>query len=178
LSIIDLATNTITATIPLSGRARARAINQAGTDAYVTTGNDLSIIDLATNTVTATVGFGDPGEVVLNPAGTYAYVTDFALSGSVSIIDLATNTVIATISGSYPAGLAINPAGTDAYVTNYYNGTVSVIVLFLADVDLSVSGPSHAADETTFTENVTVTNNGPSTATDVVTNVYIPPASP
>ena len=81
---------------------------------------------------TITVG-SNPQGVAINPAGTYAYVTN-AGDDTVSKINLANDTTAATITISAPSvndvpqDIAINPAGTFAYVTNYY-GTVSKINL-------------------------------------------------
>ena len=78
--------------------------------------------------VTSTIGVGSqPSGVAVNPAGTFAYVTNEG-SGTVSVIDTSTNLVTSTIGvGSEPSGVAVNPAGTLAYVTNFGSGTVSVI---------------------------------------------------
>lgn len=43
-----------------------------------------------------------------------------------------------------------------------------------ADLSVTISGPSAAADGSSFTETITVDNHGPSTATDIVTGVAIP----
>jgi DNA-binding beta-propeller fold protein YncE len=45
-------------------------------------------------TIIATISVGAPYAVAVNPAGTYAYVTN-AADGTLSVIDLATNTVTA-----------------------------------------------------------------------------------
>lgn len=51
-------------------------------------GDSVSVINLATNTVSATIGVGSlPSRVAVNPAGTFAYVTN-SRSNSVSVIAL------------------------------------------------------------------------------------------
>jgi YVTN family beta-propeller protein len=70
--------------------------------------------------------------VAINPAGTFAYVSNRGTTGpgSVSKIDLATNTVAAMITvGRLPNGVAINPAGTFAYVSSYGSNSVSKIAI-------------------------------------------------
>ena len=68
-----------------------------------------------------------PIGVAINPAGTFAYVTN-EIGNSVSVINTATNAIAATIPvGSMPNGIVINPAGTLAYVANSLSNTVSVI---------------------------------------------------
>jgi YVTN family beta-propeller protein len=126
---IDLATDTVVATITAGSSPSGVAINPAGTFAYVTNvlSNTVSKIDLATDTVVTTIPVGKvPGRLAINPAGTFAYVAN-GYSLSVSKINLATDTVVATIElGTQPTDVAINPAGTFIYVTNFF-GTVSKI---------------------------------------------------
>jgi YVTN family beta-propeller protein len=130
VSVIDTATNTLTATVPVESYPIGVAVNPTGTQIYVTNrGSDVvSVIDAATNTVTATVPAGSaPNGVAVNPAGTKIYVTNLG-SNSVSVIDTATNTLKATVPvGISPFGIAVNLAGTKAYVSNAGEGTVSVI---------------------------------------------------
>jgi len=132
VSKINLATDTVVATITVGNNPWGVAINPAGTFAYVTNGSSGSVskINLATDTVVATITVGGgPYGVAINPAGTFAYVTTSG-SDSVSKINLATDTVDATITvGNNPRGVAINPAGTFAYVTNLGSGSVSKINL-------------------------------------------------
>jgi len=82
------------------------------------------------DTVVATITVGtSPESVAIDPAGTFAYVTN-TNSASVSKINLATDTVVATITvGSSPRGVAIDPAGTFAYVTNLGSRSISKIDL-------------------------------------------------
>ncbi|MEU6216730.1 YncE family protein [Streptomyces sp. NPDC047022] len=60
VSVVDTATNTVTATIPVGGGPTGVAITPQGTRAYVTKAfsNDVSVIDTTTNTVTATIPVG------------------------------------------------------------------------------------------------------------------------
>ena len=130
VSVIDAATNTLIATVPVESSPVGVAITPDGTKAYVANrGSDIvSVIDTATNTVTAMVNVGSgPTGVVVTPDGKKAYVTN--LYGSdVSIIDTATNTVTATVPvGDYPFGVAITPDGAKVYVSNAGSSTVSVI---------------------------------------------------
>ena len=104
------------------------------------------MLDTAINSVIATVTVGaNPAGLVVNPAGTRAYVANNS-SGTVSVIDTATNTVTATVTvGSFPIGVAVNPAGTRVYVANLL-GTASVIdtatntVIATVTVGLGASG--------------------------------------
>ena len=57
VSIIDTATNTVIATVPVSNSPMGVAVTPDGTKVYVTNSdsNDVSVINTTTNTVTATV---------------------------------------------------------------------------------------------------------------------------
>ena len=100
----------------------------------------------AADTNVATINVGSrPFDVAINPAGTFAYVSNY-LDGSVSKINLSTDTVVATIDlgGYLPLDVTINSAGTFAYVTNSF-GKVSKINLstdtVVATIDLQQSWP-------------------------------------
>ena len=119
VSVIDTATNTVVATVPVGVQPFGVAITPDGTRAYVADANclpfcgsgRLSVIDTASNTVVATipVGVGSSG-VATTPDGTRVYVTN-QISNTVSVIDSATNTVVATVPvGVDPLGVAITPA--------------------------------------------------------------------
>jgi YVTN family beta-propeller protein len=130
LSVIDTATNTVVATVPVGRGPQGVAVNPAGSLVYVTNNgsNTISIIDTATNEVTATVPVGvGPFGVAVNPAGSRVYVTS-RVNNTVSVLDTATNRVIATVPvGNSPQGVAVNPAGTLVYVANRNQNTVSII---------------------------------------------------
>ena len=115
VSVIDTATNTVVATVPVGVNPSGIAITPDGTRAYTANGftgasNTVSVMETATNTVVATITVGEgPSWVAITPDGTRAYVTDFGF-GSVSVIDTATNTVdelIRVIGG--PVGVAFTP---------------------------------------------------------------------
>jgi YVTN family beta-propeller protein len=130
VSVIDPATNTVTATIPVGLGPIKIALSPDGARAYVanTRSNSVSVIDTTTNTAVATVTVGaNPVDLAVTPDGAHAYVTN-AGSNTVSVIDTTTETVVATIPvGRAPASLAITADGTRAYVTNTGASTVSVI---------------------------------------------------
>jgi YVTN family beta-propeller protein len=91
VSVINLATNTVTATITVGDSSSGIAVDPAGTFAYVANYDDdsVSVIDLSDNTVltpTIAVGAG-PFSIVVNPAGTFAYVAN-DVGDSVSVITL------------------------------------------------------------------------------------------
>ncbi len=130
VSVINTATNTVVATIPVGTYPYSVAINPAGTRVYVTnySTNNVSVIDTATNTVVATVAVGtNPFGVTINPEGTLAYVLNIG-AATISIIDTVTNTVKATVPGnSQPTGIAFHPSGAYYAVTNANFNQVSII---------------------------------------------------
>jgi len=115
VSVIDTATNTLIATIPVGVAPFELTITPDGTRAYVTNSSldtdSISVIDTTTNTVIATIGsFFLPNGVAITPDGLRVYVPNFGNS-TVSVIDTITNTTIATIPvGANPIGIAVMPA--------------------------------------------------------------------
>ncbi len=130
VSVINLATNTVTATISVGTYPYAVSASADGTKVYVTidTGSTVNVINTATNTISAVIPVGtEPYGVCVSPDGSKVYTANAWVS-SVSVINTATNTVSATITvGTGPWNLAVNPSGSKLYVTNYSDGTVSVI---------------------------------------------------
>ncbi len=144
ISVIDISSNTVVATLNLGGLAASPvgvAITPDGKHAYVpNTGGYVSVIDTSSNTVTTQVsvpgiGISQVG-IAITPDGKHAYVTEWGPSGSnpVAVIDTSSNTVVANIPVGIGAdGVAISPDGSRAYVavvTNTIgsgNGIVSVI---------------------------------------------------
>jgi YVTN family beta-propeller protein len=142
VSVINTATNTVTATVPVGRDPYGIAVSPDGTKAYVTNQaiNTVSIIDIPTNKVTSKVKVGNyPWGIAVNPAGTKVYVANCD-SNTVSVIDTATNTVKATVSvGKWPAGVAVNPSGTKVYVTNILSNDLSIIDATTNTVKTTVS---------------------------------------
>ncbi|RXS80938.1 hypothetical protein EST92_16715 [Streptomyces sp. TM32] len=147
VSVIDLTTHTVIATIPIPGASNCIGVvvSPDGSKVYVVNvnGSSVSVINTATNTITNTItGFGvNPVEIALNPAGSKAYVTN-NLSTSVSVVDTATNTITNTIAvGNLPWGVAFSSDGTKAYVVNGGDGTLSVIDTASETVTATIPGP-------------------------------------
>src|SRR5204862_426098 len=130
VSVIDTASNTVTATVPVGTFPNGVAVTPDGAHVYVANVLDgtVSVIDTASNTVTATVPVGlFPFGVAVTPDGAHVYVANQG-GGNVSVIATASNTVTATVTvGPSPTGVAVTPDGTRVYVANDSGGTVSVI---------------------------------------------------
>ncbi|WP_292381693.1 PKD domain-containing protein [Methanosarcina sp. UBA289] len=151
ISVIDTATNKVTATISVGSNPIGVVIDPNGTKIYVVNAysNDVSIIDTATNKITATVPVGSyPQGVAVSPNGKKVYVVN-RNSKNVSVIDTGANTVVSTLNtGKYPEGVAVSPDGKKIYVTNYGDNTVSVIDTATKAVIATVSvgkGPKEIA---------------------------------
>jgi serine/threonine-protein kinase len=136
VSVLDTATNQMSAPIPIKAGTDRVAITPDGRHAYLSNnvaegdagGGIISVLDTTTKSITATIPVNKPADIAITPDGGHAYVTENAAAGAVSVIDTATNTVATRIPvGAKPDGVAITPDGRYAYVTNQNSNTVSVI---------------------------------------------------
>jgi YVTN family beta-propeller protein len=95
VSVINTATNTVTATIPIGVvEPNAVAVSPDGSKVYVTIpgSNTVLVIDTATNTVIATIPVGRaPQGVAVSPDSSKVYVANPG-DDTVSVIATATNT--------------------------------------------------------------------------------------
>ena len=130
VTVINMATNGVTATIPVGASPYGVAASGDGKWVYIAnnTGNSVSVINTATLAVQATIRVGQsPYGMVLNPAGTTLYVSN-SLSNTVSVINTVADSVTATLTvGTGPAGIAVSPDGSRIYVANKGSASVSVI---------------------------------------------------
>jgi YVTN family beta-propeller protein len=134
VAVIDTATNTVTATIPVVGSISV-AVSPDGTKVYIPNrGNHVAVVDAVTNAVITSTGFINGGlfGVSVTPDGRKVFVANYA-ANTVSVIDTATNMVITTIPvGSDPLafGIFIQPAprftGTPGKA-NCYGRSVSAL---------------------------------------------------
>src|SRR2546421_3829070 len=121
VSVINTASNSVVAVVPVGVQPLQAAISPDGAFAYVTdsgwflSNNDVSVISTADNTVMTTIPVGRfPVGVAFTPNGALAYVAN-QNSNDVSVIDTATRTVVATIAvGVNPWGVAVTPHGAFA----------------------------------------------------------------
>ncbi len=131
LSIIDIADNTVVATLNVGTNPFGVAVYPDGSKAYVTNlspPEEVKIISAATHTISGSVPIGNrPAGMAIQPDGSFLYVTS-RNNGTVSVIDTATNTVVDTITvGAGASFAAINPEGTFVYVSNSDANNISVI---------------------------------------------------
>lgn len=150
LSVVDLAANTVVATVPVGDFPQGVAVNPAGTAVYVanTASSEFTVIDTVTlMATTVPAGPGTTG-VAIHPDGTRIYLSNPNWSGegtsTVSVVDRATNTIIDEIlCGNGSCGIQVHPAGKKAYVANAFDGTIAVF-----DTD------THKVIDTIFLETV------------------------
>ncbi|MBF6088534.1 protein kinase domain-containing protein [Nocardia cyriacigeorgica] len=117
VSVIDTATNTVVATIPVGPNPGGVAVDPARGTLYVTDRDErtVTLIDTGTRAAVASIPVGfDPVSVIVDPDAPTVYV----IGGSdVSVIDTGTRTVTATIpvdSGTRKA--ALDPGADTLYV--------------------------------------------------------------
>ena len=101
VSVIDNATLTVIATIPVGKRPWHVAITPDGAWAYVSNSQSksVSVIDTGTRSVVKTLAVGaGPFFSAIDPSGSKLYVSN-SEGTTVSVIDLSSQTVVQTISG-------------------------------------------------------------------------------
>ena len=131
VSVVDLTTNTVKATIPVSGPGRV-AVDSSAHRAYVVTGgtNSVAVIDTTTNTVVGSLGgLSNPIGVAVDPSTHTVYVANYN-SQVVSVFDTTTNPATLTntgIVGSRPWAVDVDPISHKAYAATLFGGTLAVI---------------------------------------------------
>jgi YVTN family beta-propeller protein len=164
VGVINVATNTVTANIPVGFWPTSLAVSLDGSTVYVTDAqsNTISVINASTHTVTATIPAGaSPQSVVISPDGATLYVAGSGdvsndEAGTITMISTATDGIIGTISmGAYAgaAAVALSPDGTTAYVANADSNAVSVI-------DLTTDAVTATIPVGLFPDSLTVTPDG------------------
>ncbi|CAN5506865.1 hypothetical protein BH09ACT8_BH09ACT8_16510 [soil metagenome] len=126
VSVIDTATNSVTATLDVTFPLSI-ALNPGGNRLYVADGDTetVAVFDTVTNTRVATISAGgNPADIAFDPTGSLAYI---AGNDAVSVVDTTTGDVLAAIPVSSVRGLTVSPDGSEIYTVNGANGTVSVI---------------------------------------------------
>lgn len=122
--------NTVVATINTGVTPTGMAITPDGNFLYIANNNNyglddldsVTVINLADNSLVTTIfdaSFNQPYTITINPAGTFAYVTN-SNSTKITVIDLEDNTVVDEIDNlDGPSGMVISPDGITGYVNNY-----------------------------------------------------------
>lgn len=140
LAIIDTASGTVKATVPVGQNPYTVALSREGSTAYVSNWGEksVSVVDLVNTTVSRTIRVGThPSAMALNPRREELYVAN-SDSDTVSVIDTTIPAVVRTIdlapysqaqAGSSPNALAVAGDGNTLYVANAGNNDIAVIAL-------------------------------------------------
>jgi YVTN family beta-propeller protein len=95
VSVVNTATNSVIATVPVGTGPQGLAVNPTGTRVYVVNAGagSVSVINTTTNAVIETILVPGALDIAFNHTGTRAYVAALG----VSILDTTSNQVIATL---------------------------------------------------------------------------------
>ena len=130
LTIVNLATSTPVATIPIGGKPAGVAVAADGRFAYVASPDDkaVSVVDAAERKVVGRIEVGGgPLGIAVTPDGATVYVADW-YNAAIRIIDAKTRAVTASIAvGASPSGLAVTPDGKLLLSADRDDDMVSVI---------------------------------------------------
>jgi YVTN family beta-propeller protein len=141
LTVVDVTTDSVVATIPVGTRPRGVAVSPDGRTVYVALSGSpkcppsmsdeecarlavdksqdgIAVVDVATRTKVKVLPAGsDPETFAVNPEGTRLFVSNED-ADSASIIDLTTDRVIANVKvGNEPEGVTLQPDGKLVWVT-------------------------------------------------------------
>jgi YVTN family beta-propeller protein len=131
VSVVDLGTRSVVATVPVGPNPRRLVCNAATHRVYVahaSTPGSLTVIDARTHAVIATVAVGaDARNLAANFLTGEVYVSNYG-SGTLSIVSTASNAVVATLPvGRNPAAPVSNDRLAKTYVPSAADGTVTAI---------------------------------------------------
>ena len=131
VSVVDLTTNTVRTTIPVTKPGRV-AVDPVDHRAYVvSTGtNSLAVIDTTSDTVVGSIGdLSNPVGVAVDPGTHTVYVANNA-SQVVSVIDTRTSPPSLTntdVIGSRPWAVDVDPSTHKAYATTLFGNSLAVV---------------------------------------------------
>ena len=139
VSVIDVATETVVATINVGVEPAGIAITPDGKKVYVANhqSRSVSVINTATNSVTTTIVLGGgaadrPYQVAIPQDGTKAYVSQQGNGGQISIIDTSTDMVLGppinlglAPDNAFP--IEITPEGSRVYANSRFSQVVAVV---------------------------------------------------
>jgi YVTN family beta-propeller protein len=128
LSVIDVATAKVVATLPTGAYPRGVAVSPDSSTAYVAImgGDSVVKVNLANLTEEGSFVVGEnPRHLVMDPAGRYLYASLNA-PGEVVKVDLTDDQVVGSAhTGVECRSLAISTDGTALYVVNYRSNTIT-----------------------------------------------------
>ncbi len=166
ISVINTATDKVTATLPVAGSPLNVAFSPSGADAYVLTDRGLQVYSTATHRIVKVVGnVGGPHGIAVSADGKYVYVTD-TTDNTLKVISTNGYRVTASIGvGDLPWSVVVSSDGKTAYVANPDSDSISVISTAADKVTDTIDvagGPSELA----------LTADGSQLWTTEITNAY------
>ncbi|MEA2551190.1 MAG: hypothetical protein QOE25_959 [Actinomycetota bacterium] len=138
--IVNPATRSVVATVPVGHLPYGVALSPDGSLAFVTSwgGKTVTVVDTATKKVVRTVRVGThPSAITASPTADEIYVANTD-SDSVSVLDAGSGSVLRTIDlrpysgapiGTSPNAISVSPDGTTLYVANAGDNDIAVIQL-------------------------------------------------
>lgn len=137
VTVIDTATDKVTAIVRVGGRPRGLDVSRDGGSLYVALSHfprergdadAVVAIDTRDGRVKARhLAGADPEGLAVTPDGRRLYVSNEE-AGTVTALDLRTNKVLATVAvGTEPEGVTISPDGRWVYVTSETSSTLAII---------------------------------------------------
>ncbi len=125
VSVIDTATNTVSANVAVASGAVGLVLNPVSPRLYVgSIDGSVDVIDTSDNTALNSAWSDPTACITIKPDGTRLYVAIEAGSvGGVTVLD-STNDNLATVAAVthgtfFPAGMVAHPDGSRVYVTNF-----------------------------------------------------------
>ena len=131
VSVIDTATGSVVATVPVSTGPHGMAITPDGRIAYVSGdgASTVTAIDTATDKVAQTIEVGkSPHGLALTPEGGTLLVGVYG-DDRVAFVDVATQKVVGTVPVAKPHTIAMRPDGKVAYVSSQEPGNFALVVV-------------------------------------------------
>lgn len=131
--VIDTATNTVIATIPVGNHPIYGTVTKDGSRVYVTNqgGCSVSVIDATANCVTATIDLGSsPIDLALEPNEQRLYVA-MVNNATVKVISTSSNTIISSINTPYCQPFKM----TIAKLSQETSFTIPIQVTFIINTD-------------------------------------------
>ncbi|MEO8755164.1 MAG: plastocyanin/azurin family copper-binding protein [Casimicrobiaceae bacterium] len=131
VSVIDTATGSVVATVPVSAGPHGIAITPDGRIAYVSGdgASTVTAIDTATDKVAQTIEVGkSPHGLALTPDGGTLLVGVYG-DDKVAFVDVATQKVAGTAGVAKPHTIAMRPDGKVAYVSSQEPGNFALVVV-------------------------------------------------